>query len=263
MDEQHRRSVADMWALGDYRQVAERLRPAAERLADAVGDGERRRALDVAAGTGSVAMALARRGWLVGAADITPALIEHGREQTRELGIDWYEAPLDALPFADGSLDAIASSFGLIFAPNSHTALAEARRCLSRGGRLAFTAWTPDGYMGQMTAVMMDFMPESSGGPSPMDWGRPNVAAERLAAAGFAVTSSGTHAVPWEFDTPDAGVRFLFEHSPSHVASAAMVADRAPEMIEAVRAHLVQAAGTTEGPVRLAAEYTLTLAEAV
>jgi len=262
MDEQHRRSVADMWALGDYRQVAERLRPAAEQIAETVGDGERRRAVDVAAGTGSVAVALAERGWLTGAADIAPALIGHGRELTRDLGIDWHEAPLDSLPFPDGSVDLVASSFGLIFAPDPHAALAEARRCLRPGGRLAFTAWTPEGYMGQMTAVMMGFMPDTSGGSSPMDWGRPEVAAEWLTSAGFTVTSAQVHTLPWEFDSVEAGARFLFEHSPAHVASVAMVADRAPEMIRAVREHLAESAGGDDGPVSLDAEYTLNLAVA-
>ena len=148
--------------LGQHRRVesvAERLRPAAEKIADAVGDGRGRLALDVAAGTGSVAVALAGRGWRVGAVDIAPALIAHGRERTQGLGIDWYEAPLDALPFPDSSFDLMASSFGLIFAPDPHAALTELRRCLRPGGQLAFTAWTPGGYMGQMTAVMMGFMP--------------------------------------------------------------------------------------------------------
>lgn len=263
MDEQHREAVAQMWELGDYRFVAERLRPAAEKIADAVGDGRGRLALDVAAGTGSVAAALAGRGWRVGAADIAPALIAHGRERTQGLGVDWYEAPLDALPFPDGSFDLVSSSFGLIFAPDPSAALAEVRRCLRPGGRLAFTAWTPDGYMGQMTAVMMDFMPPGpAGAASPMDWGRPSVAAERLSAAGFTVSSSQLHTVPWEFGSPSAGAQFLFEHSPAHVASVAMVADRAPAMIQAVQAHLAECAGTADGPVSLAAEYTLTLAEA-
>ena len=263
MDEQHRQSVARMWELGDYRLVAERLRPAAEKLAEAVGAGHDRSALDVAAGTGSVAVALANRGWRVGAADIAPALIEHGREHTRGLGIDWHEASLDALPFPDDSLDLVASSFGLIFVPDPSAALAEIRRCLRTGGRLAFTAWTPDGYMGQMTAVMMGFLPSGpADAASPMDWGRPDVVSERLSAAGFTVSSSQLHAVPWEFDSPEAGTTFLFEHSPAHVASASVVADQAPAMIRAVRAHLAECAGTTDGPVRLAAEYTITLAEA-
>lgn len=263
MDEQHRRAVAQMWELGDYRLVAERLRPAAEEIAEVVGDGQGRRALDVAAGTGSVALALARQGWLVGAADIAPALIEHGRERTRGLGIDWYEAPLDALPFSDGTLDLVASSFGLIFAPDPHAALTELRRCLRPGGQLAFTAWTPGGYMGQMTAVMMGFMlPGPAGAASPMDWGRPDVVAERLSAAGFTLSSSRLHAVPWEFDSAEAGAQFLFQHSPAHVASVSMVADKAPAMIQAVQAHLAESAGTSDGPVSLAAEYTLTLAKA-
>ncbi len=263
MDEQHRQAVAQMWELGDYRLVAERLRPAAEEIAEVVGDGQGRRALDVAAGTGSVALALASRGWLVGAADIAPALIGHGRERTQGLGIDWYEAPLDALPFPDSSFDLMASSFGLIFAPDPHAALTEVRRCLRPGGQLVFTAWTPGGYMGQMTAVMMGFMPPGPiGAASPMDWGRPDVVADRLSPVGFTVLSSQVHAVPWEFDSAEAGAQFLFAHSPAHVASASMVADRAPAMIHAVQAHLAECAGTPDGPVSLAAEYTLTLAEA-
>lgn len=263
MDEPQRRAVAEMWGLGDYRLLADRLRPAAETLSEAVGDGHGRRALDAAAGTGTVALALVQRGWRAEASDISPALIDQGRESTRELAVRWHEAPLDALPFADASFDLVASSFGLIFATDPRSALVESRRCLRPGGRLAMTAWTPEGYMGRMTATMLPFVPSGPpGAPSPLDWGSPGIAAERLEAAGFRVASSEVHSVPWEFDSPEAGARFLFENSPAHVASFTMAEGRAPEMVHAVRDHLAEAAGTENGPVRLAAEYTLTLAEA-
>lgn len=65
----------------------------------------------------------------------------------------------------------------------------------------------------------------------------------------------------WKFDGPAAGAEFLFEHSPVHVASVAMAADRAPAMIEAVREHLVgYAVGGEAQPISIAADYTLTIA---
>ena len=257
MDQQRRQTVAKMWALGDYQQLAQRLQPAAVELASIVGAGNGQSALDLAAGTGTLAAALANQGWRVTATDISPPLIEQGKQATAAWGVDWHEASMDELPFADHSFDLVASSFGLIFAPDAQLALAEAARCLQPSGRLAFTAWTPEGYMGQQTALMAQYLPPR---PSPMEWGRPDIVAQQLNDAGFAVEYSQRHMLPLRFTTAAAGAQFFFEHSPGHVASASLAADRSVDMIAAVERHLAEAAEEGTEAIEVAVEYTITVA---
>ena len=178
MEPEMQLQIGAMWALGDYAQIAERLSPAAADLVTTVskrlGAGGGRTALDVAAGTGSLTTALAAAGWSVDAVDISPALVGQGRRRTAEQGLDvrWHEAPLDTLPFGDGSADLVGSSFGLIFASDPDQALGEMSRVLRPGGALAFSAWTPSSYIAAMTDLMVTFMPE---GPpaSTFRWGDP------------------------------------------------------------------------------------------
>lgn len=216
MDPEQREAVAGVWALGDYAQVAARLAPAAQALAERLGDGHGRRALDVATGTGSVARALASRGWAVSASDLCAPLLGVASRTARSDGlvIDWREGSLEDAPFADETFAATTSSFGLIFAPDPDAALAELRRCLRPGGTLAFTAWTPGGYMGAMTAAMGEFLP---GGPEavmgPIAWGDPTTVRARLRPS-YGEIDLSTHTLPWRFESPEAAVDFYFTNSP-------------------------------------------------
>jgi len=75
-------TAAAVWAMADYRRVAERLMPAAERLAATLGVGRGRQAIDVAAGTGNVAVCLQEQGWSVYATDVSARMVELGRART-------------------------------------------------------------------------------------------------------------------------------------------------------------------------------------
>ena len=75
--------------------------------------------LDVAAGTGNVAIRAAQAGASVVASDLTPENFDAGRRAAREAGVDleWKEANAEALPFADAEFDVVTSCFGAMFAP--------------------------------------------------------------------------------------------------------------------------------------------------
>ncbi len=70
-----------MWAAGDYPDIARRIEVAAETLAEAVGAGAGAELLDVATGTGNVAIAAARRGAKVTGLDLTPELLDVARRR--------------------------------------------------------------------------------------------------------------------------------------------------------------------------------------
>src|SRR5687767_9972052 len=109
-----------MWAAGDYHRFATAtvwgLGP---RLVEATGITAGHRVLDVACGTGNVAIRAAEAGARVVASDLTPENFEAGRREARTLGVEveWVEADAEALPFDEGEFDIVTSSFGAMFAP--------------------------------------------------------------------------------------------------------------------------------------------------
>jgi SAM-dependent methyltransferase len=144
--------------------------------------------LDVACGTGVVAITAARAGAMVRALDLSPTLLERGRENTRIAGVevDFVAGDAEALPYPDATFDVVLSQFGHMFAPRPEVAVAEMMRVLKPGGRVAFTTWPPDHFTGRMFALLGKYMPPLlSGAPSPApppQWGDPNVVRERLGA---------------------------------------------------------------------------------
>jgi demethylmenaquinone methyltransferase/2-methoxy-6-polyprenyl-1,4-benzoquinol methylase len=99
------------------------------------------RALDVAGGTGDIAMRIAERSGgcaSVTVADINGSMLEVGRERARKKGfgeIEFVEANAEALPFADSSFNAYVIAFGIRNVPRIEMALQEAFRVLDFGGR--------------------------------------------------------------------------------------------------------------------------------
>ena len=77
------------------------------------------RLLDVACGTGVVAITAARRGAKVSGLDLTPVLLERARHNASvaSVDIDFIEGDAEALPYPDSSFDVVLSQFGHIFVP--------------------------------------------------------------------------------------------------------------------------------------------------
>ncbi|WP_413450669.1 methyltransferase domain-containing protein [Georgenia phoenicis] len=159
-----------MWALGDYPSVAEEVIPAlgAELVAEA-GVGPGQAVLDVAAGSGNVAVRAALSGAQVVAADLTPALLEAGAARARQVGatVEWVEADAEDLPFPDASFDVVTSCVGVMFAPHHERAADELVRVCRPGGTVALTAWTPEGFIGQLFAAVRPYAPTPPPGAQP------------------------------------------------------------------------------------------------
>ncbi|MSO56116.1 MAG: class I SAM-dependent methyltransferase [Acidobacteria bacterium] len=144
------------------------------------------RVLDVACGTGVVAITAARIGARVTALDLTPELLERARENARlaAVDVDWHEGDVEQLPFADAAFDAVLSQYGHMFAPRPELAVAEMLRVLKPGGTIAFSTWPPELLVGRRFALVARYMPPppQSIAPTPL-WGDPLVVRQRLGDA--------------------------------------------------------------------------------
>jgi SAM-dependent methyltransferase len=140
-DRERKAATRAMWALGDYHRFAtELVWEIGPVLVSACGIAAGQRVLDVAAGTGNVAIRAAEAGARVVASDLTPEHFEAGRREARARGVtlEWVEGDAEALPFGDGEFDVVTSSFGAIFAP---TTSGWPMSCCGSAGPGAPSAW--------------------------------------------------------------------------------------------------------------------------
>src|SRR3954471_8904824 len=161
------------WSSGDYAVVGTTLQIVGEQLCEALDVRSGQKVLDVAAGNGNVALAAARRWCDVVATDYVPALLDRARERAAadRLNIAFREADAEDLPFADGSFDAVVSTFGVMFTPDQDRAAAELVRVCRSGGKIGLANWTPDGFIGQVFKIIGKHLPPSPGVRSPALWG--------------------------------------------------------------------------------------------
>jgi SAM-dependent methyltransferase len=157
--------------------------PTAARLIKHAKIAAGQRVLDVACGTGVVAITAARAGARVSGLDLTPQLLERARENARlaTVEIDLREGDAEELPFNDGLFDVVVSQFGHMFAPRPDVALNEMLRVLKPGGTIAFSTWPPELFIGRAFALISRYAPPPPSGVAPPPlWGDPNVVRERL-----------------------------------------------------------------------------------
>ncbi len=174
----------EMWA--SFAPTAMLTTPAAGELAKFAGIAAGETVLDVATGTGVVAITAARAGARVTGLDLTPALLAQAHENARIAQLPeivWTEGDAEDLPYPDASFDVVVSQFGHMFAPRPEIAVAEMRRVLKPRGRLAFATWPPEHLVGRIFALVgRNSPPPPAGAAAPPQWGSPAVITERLAA---------------------------------------------------------------------------------
>lgn len=160
--------------------------PTAARLVKHAGVRTGQRVLDVACGTGVVALTAARLGARVTGLDLTPELLERAYENSRLAGvdIDWHEGDAEKLPFDAATFDVVLSQFGHMFAPRPDLVVAEMLRVLKPSGTIACSTWPPELFVGRMFMLIGRNMPPPPPGVAPPPlWGDPNVVRERLGTA--------------------------------------------------------------------------------
>src|SRR5438132_12880209 len=131
-----------------FHPLAAMTTPTAAKLVNFAGIKAGQRVLDVACGTGVVAVTCARLGARVTGLDLTPELLETARENAKLAGVetDFHEGDAEQLPFSDSVFDAVLSQFGHMFAPRPQVAIAAMLRVLKPGGTIAFATCLPDQF---------------------------------------------------------------------------------------------------------------------
>jgi ubiquinone/menaquinone biosynthesis C-methylase UbiE len=121
--------------------------------------------LDVGAGSGGAALAMAKQGLRVTAIDASWRMVDRTLTRAAERGLSIHALAMDgqALQFEDATFDAALSVLGIILFPDAARGLAEMRRVVRPGGRVSVVTWTrPQHYelAAELRAVIQSIWPE-------------------------------------------------------------------------------------------------------
>jgi len=180
------------WMAGDFGQVARFTEQGAADFVERLPLRPGMQVLDVACGTGNLAMPAARKGVAVTGVDIAPNLLDQARKRAdvEGLRIEFREGDAEQLLFPDASFDGVISMFGAMFAPRPELVASELVRVCRADGFIAMANWTVEGFVGKTFALMSRHVPPPPGLPAPVLWGNEDVVRERFARFGRQVQTS-------------------------------------------------------------------------
>jgi ubiquinone/menaquinone biosynthesis C-methylase UbiE len=163
--------MSEVWSEGTYEKLAARFGPVQDQLVEALRIGADEEVLDLATGTGEVAIRAAKRGARVTGVDISGLMLAKARERAAAEGVavEFAEGDAEYLQQDDSSFDVVSSNFGLIFAPDHANVASELARVVRQGGRLGFTAWKPNPKLAEL---YRRFTEEPLDGRESWEWGR-------------------------------------------------------------------------------------------
>lgn len=170
-----------IWTAGDYDRFSRFMEGGAREFYERLNIAPGCKMLDVACGSGQLALMAAKDSIEVTGIDIAGNLVERAqaRAQAEGLSARFKEADAGALPFDDASFDMVVSLIGAMFAPRPELVARELLRVCVPGGTIAMANWTPQGFIGQMFKTVSKFI-APSGMPSPVLWGDEPTVRERL-----------------------------------------------------------------------------------
>lgn len=187
--EQMKQNMKAAWMAGDFGQIAKYTEAAASAFIERLHIASGADLLDVACGTGNLAIPAARQGANVVGVDIATNLLEQARARaaTEGLKAEFLEGDAEKLPFPDGRFDVVVSMFGAMFAPRPALVTAEMVRVCRPDGMIAMANWTPTGFVGKNFAATSKYLPPPENLEPPVLWGKEEVVRERFAKLGWKV----------------------------------------------------------------------------
>lgn len=174
--------MKSVWSAGDFGKIALSIEKGGEEFIERLNLQKGERVLDVACGTGNLALPAARKGAVVTGIDIAPNLLEQARARAgaENLECRFEEGDAENMPYADASFDTVLTMFGAMFAPRPDVTASELVRVCRPKGKIAMANWTPEAFTGQMFKTGAKHVPPPPNIPSPVLWGDEETVRRRL-----------------------------------------------------------------------------------
>jgi len=245
------------WEAGDFAEIAKGIESTAEAFIERLNITPGMKVLDVACGSGNLAVLAAKKGADVTGIDIAENLIEaaKGRAEAEGLDITFEQGDAEALPYDDNSFDLVITMFGAMFAPRPDVTASELLRVCKSGGKIAMANWTPTGFAGQMFKLGGKYVPPP-GMPPPVLWGVPDEVKARFGdrVSDLQMTPRMADMV-FEFGPPEVVRHFQTYFGPTVMAMKAMGEENHEAFTEDLEALWTENNTKTDGTTHAKGEY--------
>lgn len=153
--------MKEVWSAGDFGVIAKILEEEGKNFIKRLNIKPGTKLLDVACGTGTLAIPAARAGAYVTGLDLVPDLIRQSKERAfaENLNAKFDVGDAEDLPYLDNEFDYVVSMFGAIFAPRPDVVANELLRVCKPGGTIAMANWTPNGFIGELFKLVASYAP--------------------------------------------------------------------------------------------------------
>jgi ubiquinone/menaquinone biosynthesis C-methylase UbiE len=248
--------MSEVWSAGTYERLAARFAPVQDELVGKLHIEAGERLLDVATGTGEVAVRAAAQGAVVTGIDVAEPMLVKARRRAEEEGaaIAFDLGDAEYLPYDDQSFDVVVSNFGLIFAPDHANVAAELARVMRPGARLGFTAWKPNPKLGDL---YRNFTDDPIEGREAYEWGREDHVEDMLGEDFALEFEDGTL---WlEADSGEDIWKLFSESAPPVIALVKRLDEQRAAAFHDAFVELYESYRTPEGGVRAPRRYLLVL----
>jgi SAM-dependent methyltransferase len=248
--------MSDVWSAGAYERLAARFGPVHDQLVELLEIRADDRVLDLATGTGEIAVRAARRGAAVTGIDIAEPMLAKARSRADEEGVDvtFDLGDVEYLPYEDACFDVLVSCFGLIFAPDHANVAAELARVSCPGARLGFSAWKPNPRLGEL---YRRFSEDPIEGREAYEWGREDHVEDMLGEDFELEFEDGTL---WlEADSGEDIWQLFSESAPPVIALLRQLDDDGRKEFHRAFVSLYESYRTKDGGVRAPRRYLLVL----
>jgi ubiquinone/menaquinone biosynthesis C-methylase UbiE len=248
--------MSEVWSAGTYERLAARFAPVQDHLVNLLAIAPGDRVLDLATGTGELAIRMAQRGAVVTAIDVAEPMLVKARERAKQEGvaIAFDLGDVEYLPYEDSSFDVVVSNFGLIFAPDHANVAAELARVAAPRARLGFSAWKPNPKLGDLYRRFTD---EPIEGREAYEWGREDHVEDMLGEDFELEFEDGTL---WlEADSGEDIWKLFSESAPPVIALVKRLDEQRAAEFHQAFVELYESYRTPEGGVRAPRRYLLVL----